>query len=151
MLYILLVIGIALVICGAFKDDEGTIVLGFIIGFPSLVAVLIAGGIYNYDSSTIDSRLAVLKEQNTIVLTQIEPLVQQALEHESSTYKDLKLDVAKVIAFTQLYPDLKANSFLNKQIDIILINQEEIKQLKLDKASLNSFHFWLWTPKVEPI
>ena len=36
----------------------------------------------------------------------------------------------------------------NKQIDIILANQEEIKQLKLDKASLNAYHFWLWTPKV---
>ena len=148
MLYILLVIGIAIIIWGAFKDDDGIIVLGFIIGFPSLVAVLIAGGIYNYNSSTIDSRLAVLEEQNTTVLTQIEPLVQQALNYESSTYKDLKLDVNKLIIFAQMYPDLKANSFLNKQIDIILANQEEIKQLKLAKASLNAYHFWLWTPKI---
>ena len=148
MLYILLVIGIIFIICGSFQNGEGTIVLGFIVGFPTLVALLIAGGIYNYDSSTINSRLTVLEEQNTTVLIQVEPLVQQALEYESSTYKDLKLDIAKIIAFTQLYPDLKANSFLNKQIDIILHNQEEIKQLKLDKASLNAFHFWLWTPKV---
>ena len=148
MLYILLVIGIVFIICGSFQNGEGTIVLGFIVGFPSLIALLIAGGIYNYDSSTINSRLAVLEEQNTTVLTQIEPLVQQALEYESNTYKDLKLDAAKIIAFTQLYPDLKANSFLNKQIDIIIANQEEMKQLKLDKASLNAYHFWLWTPKV---
>ena len=46
------------------------------------------------------------------------------------------------------YPDLKANDFLNKQIEVILTNQKEIKQLKLDKASLNAYHFWLWTPKV---
>ena len=148
MLYILLVIGILLVFWSAFGDNEGGIILGFIVGFPTLAALLIAGGIYNYDSSTINSRLAVLEEQNTTVLIQVEPLVQQALEYESSTYKDLKLDVNKLIIFAQMYPDLKANSFLNKQIDIILANQEEIKQLKLDKASLNAYHFWLWTPKV---
>lgn len=148
MLYILLVLGIVTVIWGAFRDDEGTIVLGFIIGFPTLVAMLIAGGIYNYDSATIDSRLAVLEEQNTTVLTQVEPLVQQALNYESSAYQDLKLDVNKLIIFAQMYPELKANSFLNKQIDIILVNQEEIKQLKLDKAALNAYHFWLWTPRI---
>lgn len=148
MLYILLVIGIALIIWGGFRDDEGVIVLGFIVGFPTLLAMITAVGVYNYDSSTIDSRLAVLEEQNTTVLTQVEPLVQQALNYESSTYKDLKLDVNKLIIFAQMYPELKANDFLRMQIDLILCNQEEIKQLKLDKASLNAYHFWLWTPKV---
>lgn len=153
MLYILLVIGIALIIWGvilnnSYDDGDGIIILGATIGVPSFIALLVAGGVYNYDSSTIDNRLAVLEEQNTTVLTQVEPIVQQALNYESSTYKDLKLDVNKLIIFAQMYPELKANSFLNKQIDIILANQEEIKQLKLDKATLNAYHFWLWTPKV---
>ena len=148
MLYILLVIGIAILIWGGSQEDDGILTLGFIIGFPSLLAVLIAGGIYNYDSSTINSRLAVLEEQNTTVLTQVEPLVQQALNYESNTYKDLKLDVNKLIIFAQMYPNLKANDFLRMQIDLILCNQQEIKQLKLDKASLNAYHLWLWTPKI---
>lgn len=148
MLYILLVLGIAIIIYGGFRDDEGFVCLGMIIGIPSLIALLIVGGVYNYNSSTIDSRLAVLEEQNTTVLTQVEPIVQQALNYESSTYKDLKLDVNKLIIFAQMYPKLKANDFLRMQIDIILCNQQEIKQLKLDKASLNAYHFWLWTPKV---
>ena len=148
MLYILLVIGIVITIWGGFRDDEGFIHLGFIVGFPTLAALLIAGGTYNYDSSTINSRLAVLEEQNTTVLTQVEPLVQQALNYESNTYKDLKLDVNKLIIFSQMYPELKANDFLRMQIDLILCNQQEIKQLKLDKASLNAYHFWLWTPRI---
>jgi hypothetical protein len=153
MLYILLVIGIALIIWGcilnnSYDDGDGIIIVGSVIGVFSFVALLIAGGVYNYDSSTIDTRLIVLEEQNTTVLMQVEPLVQQALNYESNTYKDLKLDVNKLIIFTQMYPELKANDFLHKQIDIILANQEEIKQLKLDKASLNAYHFWLWTPKV---
>jgi hypothetical protein len=148
MLYIILIIGIIGIIWGEFQERDGILILSFAVSFISFIAILIAGATYNYDSTTINNRLVVLEEQNTTVLTQIEPLVQKALDYESNTYKDFKLDVAKVIAFTQLYPDLKANSFLNKQIDIILANQEEIKQLKLDKASLNAYHFWLWTPKV---
>lgn len=150
MLYILIAIGILLFILGAFSKEcaEFLIGLSMLIFIVSLISLLIIGGIYNYRASTADSRLAVLEEQNQVVLNQIEPLVQQALNYESSTYKDLKLDAAKIIAFTQLYPDLKANEFLNKQIEVILTNQKEIKRLKLDKASLNAYHFWLWTPKV---
>jgi DNA-dependent RNA polymerase auxiliary subunit epsilon len=148
MLYILLVIGIILLIVGICSDNAPVFGLGIIIGGVSLFCTLIAAALYNKAVTTVDARQLVLEEQNQIVLSQIKPLVQQALEYESNTYKDFKLDAAKVIAFTQLYPELKANDFLNKQIDIILANQEEIKQLKLDKASLNAYHFWLWTPKV---
>ena len=148
MLYILLAIGLILFIIGLVKDEECLGGFGLAILVVAIFVSLVVGGVYNYQSSTIDSRLTVLEEQNTTVLTQIEPLVQQALNYESSTYKDLKLDVNKLIIFAQMYPELKANSFLNKQIDIILANQEEIKQLKLDKATLNAYHFWLWTPKV---
>lgn len=150
MLYILIAIGILLFILGVFSKEcaEFLIGLSMLIFILSFISLLIVGGIYNYRASTADSRLAVLEDQNQVVLNQIEPLVQQALNHESSTYKDLKLDAAKIIAFTQLYPDLKANEFLNKQIEVILTNQKEIKQLKLDKASLNAYHFWLWTPKI---
>lgn len=148
MLYILLIIGIIGIIWGEFQDHVGILILSFVVNFISFIAILVAGGIYNYDSSTINSRLAVFEEQNTTVLTRVEPLVQKALDYESSTYKDLKLDVNKLIILAQTYPDLKANDFLHKQIEIILANQEEIKQLKLDKASLNAYHFWLWTPKI---
>lgn len=148
MLYILLVLGIILFIIGLVKDDEFLGGFGLVILIAATGVLLMVGGVYNYRTSTIDSRLAVLEEQNTTVLTQVEPIVQQALNYESSTYKDLKLDVNKLIIFAQMYPNLKANDFLHMQIDIILCNQEEIKQLKLDKASLNAYHFWLWTPKV---
>lgn len=147
MLYILLAIGLILLIIGINRYEDILTVLGVGIFGVFLCVTAIAVGVYNYDKSTIDSRLTILEEQNQIVLSQIEPFVQQALDYESNTYKDFKLDASKIVALTQLYPDLKANDFLNKQIDIILANQAEIKQLKLDKASLNAYHFWLWTPK----
>ena len=148
MLYILLAIGLILFIVGVWNDIVPMWGMGIIIGGLSLFCTMVAFAGYNKAATTVDARQLVLEEQNQIVLSQIEPLVQQALEYESNTYKDFKLDANKLIAFSQLYPDLKANDFLNRQIDIILANQAEIKQLKLDKATLNAYHFWLWTPKV---
>lgn len=148
MLYILLAIGLILIILGITSDEDVLTSLGVVIFIVFLFVTIIVTGIYSYDKSTIDNRLAILEDQNQVVLSQIEPLVQHALDYESNTYKDFKLDANKLVAFSQLYPDLKANSFLNKQIDIILANQQEIKQLKLDKATLNAYHFWLWTSKV---
>jgi hypothetical protein len=148
MLYILLAVGLILIIFGITKYEDVLQVIGAVIFVIIFFITAIVIGVYNFDKSTINNRLSILEEQNQIVLSQIEPLVQQALDYESNTYKDFKLDANKIVAFSQMYPDLKANSFLNKQIDIILANQAEIKQLKLDKASLNAYHFWLWTPKV---
>jgi hypothetical protein len=148
MLYILLAVGLILIIFGITKYEDVLQVIGAVIFVIIFFITAIVIGVYNFDKSTINNRLSILEEQNQIVLSQIEPLVQQALDYESNTYKDFKLDANKIVAFSQMYPDLKANDFLNKQIDIILANQAEIKQLKLDKASLNAYHFWLWTPKI---
>lgn len=148
MLYVLLFIGLILLIIGITQYEDVLSAIGAGIFIVFLFVTAIAVGVYNYDKTTIDNRLVVLEEQNKVVLSQIEPLVQHALEYESTTYQGFKLDANKLIAFTQMYPELKANTFLNKQIDIILANQAEIKQLKLDKASLNAYHFWLWTSKV---
>ena len=129
MLYILLVIGIILLVIGLHYDNMPSFGTGFILAVVSLLSTLVGIANYNKVATTVDARQLVLEEQNQVVLSQIEPLVQQALEYEYNTYKDFKLDANKLIAFAQLYPELKANSFLNKQIDIILANQEEIKQL----------------------
>ena len=90
--------------------------------------------------------MRILEQQNEIVISQIEPLVEKALEYESSTYKELTPE--EIIACGNMYPELKANEFIQTQIQIILKNQEEIKKLKIEKIKLNAFSFWLWTKKV---
>lgn len=102
---------------------------------------------YNNTKSTAASKLEVLNEQNEIVLAQIEPLVQQAMNYESNTYKEFKLTPENIVAFGNMYPQLQANSFIQSQINIIVENQKEIKDLKLRIASLNAYRLWLFTKK----
>jgi hypothetical protein len=108
---------------------------------------LIAGIKYNSIKSTANAQMEVLNSQNEIVLAQIEPLVQQALNYESNTYKEFKLTPENIVAFGNMYPQLQANSFIQSQINIIVENQKEIKDLKLNIASLNAYRLWLFTKK----
>ena len=154
MLYILLFIFICILIIGLCQEvrydrdiRETMCAIGIVFSTLVLIAILIVGIKYNSIKSTANAQLEVLNEQNEIVLAQIEPLVQQALNYESSTYKEFKLTSENIVAFGNMYPQLQANSFIQSQINIIVENQKEIKDLKLKIASLYVYHLWLFTKK----
>ena len=156
MLYILLFIFICIIIYGVIHDrcidhySEIVVILtgvGTVVLIILIIATIIAGTKYNSIKSTATAQLEVLNSQNEIVLAQIEPFVQQAMNYESNTYKEFKLTPENIIAFGNMYPQLQANSFIQSQINIIVENQKEIKDLKLRIASLNAYRLWLWTKK----
>lgn len=156
MLYILLFIFICFIIGAIISEynsrysSETAGVVGGVSVLLLIITILItivAGARYNVIKSTATAQLEVLNEQNELVLTQIEPLVQQALNYESNTYKELKLTPENIVAFGNMYPQLQANVFIQSQINIIVENQKEIKDLKLRIASLNAYHLWLFTKK----
>lgn len=153
MLYIFLFIFICLIIIGlcqdvSYKDTREVLCgLGIVFSITTLIAILIAGAKYNSIKSTANTQMEVLNSQNETVLAQIEPLVQQAMNYESNTYKEFKLTPENIVAFGNMYPQLQANSFIQSQINIIVENQKEIKDLKLRIASLNAYRLWLWTKK----
>ena len=155
MLYLLLLLTLILWIIALFTANEyresvseqSTFIAGTFIGMLSIIALLSCWGTYSYRTETIGSQLEVLETQNEIILSQIEPLVQQALNYESNTYKEFKLTPENIVAFGNMYPQLQANSFIQSQINIIVENQKEIKDLKLGIASLNAYRLWLFTKK----
>lgn len=156
MLYILLFMFVCLFFGAAITegnnryDSETAVTLGRVSIFLFVVTLLVTIGVgvqYNSIKSTANAKLEVLNSQNKIVLAQIEPLVQQALNYESNTYKELKMTPENIIAFSNMYPQLQANTFIQSQINIIVENQNEIKELKLKIATLNAYHLWLFTGK----
>lgn len=143
MLCILVVVSLAVLILGLFLDEEVSVVISSVLFVTSLLALLCVLGVYNSVKSTADKQIAVLEQRNDEVIAQIEPLIKQYLEYESSTFKDLKPSADKVIAISQ-YPNLKANEFIQTQIKIILENQKKITNLKLDKAGLSAYKLWIF-------
>lgn len=143
MLWILLGISILAIISSFIVDYEDAVIAFSIIGSLVLVALVSCLGGYNSIKATADERIAVLEQRNEEVVAQIEPLVKQYLEYESSTLKDLKPNADRIIAIAQ-YPNLKGNEFVQTQIKIILENQKKITGLKLEKAGLNAYKIWIF-------
>lgn len=142
MLWIILGLGLVLLIFAIYADSEAVSGIG-IFEVVLLVVVLIMLGSYNSTKATADKQIAVLEQRNDEVVSQIETLVKQYLEYESSTYKELKPNADTLIALAN-YPELKGNEFVQTQIQIILENQKKITGLKLEKASLAAYKLWLF-------
>lgn len=143
MLWILVVVSLAVLILGVINEEEVSEVVSSVVLVISLIALLFCLGFYNSTKATADKQIAVLEQRNEEVIAQIEPLIKQYFEYESSTFKDLKPSADKVIAISQ-YPNLKGNEFVQTQIMIILENQQKITNLKLDKVSLNAYKLWIF-------
>ena len=158
MLYLLLILTLILWIIALFTvndyrgesiSEQPPFIGGTFLGVCTIIVILSCWGVYSYRTETISSQLEVLETQNEIILSQIEPVIQKALDFESTTYKELKVNPENIITISQIYPDLKDNSFIQTQLNVILNNQQQITQLKLNKATLNAFHFWIWSKRVE--
>lgn len=148
MLYILMGIFVLIFIVGIIticngNCGESLIAIGCTGSVIFLIAWLITIGCYNSTKSTADKQILVLEERNELVIKQIEPLVDKYLDYEGETYKDLKLNVNVIVSMAN-YPQLKGDEFVQSQIKIILDNQKEITNLKLSKAKLNAYKFWIF-------
>lgn len=151
MLYIFLIIFALIIAIGIIcykKDYEvaGNLLCGFGAFFfiVDLVILLSLLNSYNSIKTTAKEKIAVYEEQNEIVLKQLEPLVNKHMDFEKDVYKDLKPTAENILLLCQTYPELKSDTFVKTQINIILLNQREITDLRLSLAELNAYKLWIW-------
>lgn len=146
MWWIILGVGVVGVILGAiFIDNTDGVVAGL-----GCTVVLIAGialpiSYYNcYKiTNTIDKQIEVIEQRNLEVCEQIEPIINRYLEYETNTYEKAKPSADSLVAYT-VYPNIKGDEFLMKQINIVLDNQKQITELKMKKAEANKYGFLIF-------
>ena len=92
---------------------------------------------------TNDKQIAVIQEENEIVKKQIEPIIERYLNYEKETFEKIKIDGDNIVAYG-MFPELKGNEIVQRQIQVIIDNQEKITQLKLEKANLDKYKIWLF-------
>lgn len=150
MLYVLMGFFIFVIILGVllFKADNEEIgcalsILGSILFTIVLITFVCLLARYNSIKSSAKEQIAVYEEQNKIVLEQLEPLVNKYMHFEKNTFKDLKFSSERLLLLSQAYPELKSNTFVETQINVILYNQREISKLKLSMAKLNAYRLWI--------
>ena len=89
----------------------------------------------------IDTKIEYLTEQNSQIDDEIKLIVSSYQNHELEFYKEFE-NVSSTTLVT-LYPELKSNELVNKQLDIYFANQQEIKELELKKIESGVIRWWM--------
>lgn len=154
MLIVLGVITIAMIIGGAimlyFSDCDEPLGIGgifmIIIGAMATIAVVIVTLVQVHslvEISTIDERIAMYEEQNEEIEGQIETVVKEYQEYESGIMTEVG-DKDSYITLVSLYPELKADALVSKQIEVYLNNNRTIVDLKNQKLNEKVYRWWLY-------
>ena len=117
----------------------GTVgILGLVI---SLIATIVLGiGVSNL--SVIDDKIAMYQEENTKIEQQISAAVESYQKYETDIFTEVKSDSA--ISLVALYPELKSDTLVQKQIEVYLANNDKIKELKEEQITGNVKRWWLY-------
>lgn len=144
MILIIIVIAIICFVCiGTDVDDECTGCFGACLLFSIIVTGFLIGGIVN--GRVIDQKIAMYTEENEKIEMQMDELVTQYMEYESSAYGELKGESG--ITLISLYPELKADTLVSKQIEIYTENNQKIKELKEKAINISNYKWWVYFGK----
>ena len=118
-----------------------------IIGLLISVGIYCGGIVALQNIKYADAKIAVCEEENLRIESQIEATVNHYLEYEQGVFD--KVDISdysgdKLLLISQLYPELKADSLLQQQMDIYVKNNDEIRKLRLEKIDNQKWKFWLY-------
>lgn len=93
----------------------------------------------------IPEMISMYEEENNQIESQIGELVNKYMEYEGSTFKDLKNEDS--VALVSLYPELKSDALVEKQIEVYIENNKKIKNLKKKQIELLTYKWWLYFGK----
>lgn len=100
------------------------------------------------DLKVADKKIAMYEEENSNIQNQVSEIVKNYQDYEKNTYseslKNADLSNTDIVVLAQLYPDLKANEMVNKQIEIYQENNKKIKELKEQKINNELCKWWLY-------
>jgi hypothetical protein len=116
-------------------------IIGGIVGGIALITtiVLICVNGSNYG---IDQKIELYESENQQIEEDIAVLVNEYMKHEENIFVECAPDSS--ISLIALYPELKSNLLVEKQIEIYVANTEEIKQLKSQRISASIIKWWLY-------
>ncbi len=149
LVLLILIFAIALtvsIICYFKCYADGVFVaLNFVFGFllaVSLIAVMILGVSYS-NIRIVDNKIEIYQTENTKIENQIEAVVKSYKEYESETFTALVPSENVEMLFT-MYPELKSNTLVEKQIELYVSNNVVIKKLQIEKLQYRLYGWWLF-------
>lgn len=139
MLIVLMILTICFIVVAIIDvENEGW---GYYLGILGAIGlgildaiVLIGSSIYITSGITAAPKIEMYEEENTKIEKQIDTLVKQYMEYEGKTLAEFKSESS--ITLVSLYPELKSDDLVSKQIEVYIENNNKIKELKEDKINM---------------
>ena len=94
------------------------------------------------EAKFVKDKIAMYEEQNSKIEEQIDVVVKQYMEYESDTYAMTAPESS--ITLVSLYPELKSDELVKRQITVYQENNEKIAKLKEEQIDSNAAKWWLY-------
>jgi uncharacterized membrane protein YhiD involved in acid resistance len=148
MIIVIFLICVSVILLGAWlyiciAETAGSIVmtcgfLGSIISFIALIVLLVdVSGL-----KTLDAQIKMYQTENTNIENQITECVKQYQKYETEIFTEVAPDSAMTLI--ALYPELKSDQLVKKQIEIYIANNQKIKELKEEKIIGDVYRWWAY-------
>ena len=149
MLILLFVVFVGLYILGSKFIDEYehepfrfVTQLCTVIGAAISIISIVCNAISLSESLYIDEKIEMYQEENENIEKQIDTIVQNYMNYESSTFIDLKGNDAMTLV--SLYPELQSDELVKTQIATYQANNNKLKELKELKIDSKVYRWWLY-------
>lgn len=160
MIVAIALIGVALLITGTIKyrkvdgdtkhqleyegdwlPGEPRMVIGCVIIVCTIIAALVLIGLV-VKGWTIQEKIDLIDAENSNIDSQIRETVENYKDYEQSTFDKISDKSADIIV--QLYPELKSDELVAKQIEIYTDNKQRIISLKEQLINQKTYKWWLY-------
>ena len=106
------------------------------------IILTISVGVMYAPHITIDERIEMYRNENSQIEHQISVVVNNYMEYEVDTFEKFKDE--DCITLVNLFPELKANELVAKQIEVYVENNKTIKSLEYEKTQYKIYAWWLF-------
>lgn len=144
MAILLFVLGLALLIffaCADCVEDWGFIGAVFI-----CIAVIMFGwnayGIRQC-KHVIPAQIAMYEEENARIEEKVANTVTKYMEYEKDIFIEVSPD-DDAFTLISLYPELRSDTLISKEIEVYVSNNDKIKELKSEMIRISNYRFWLY-------
>lgn len=140
-----IILSIIMAIVGDKTCDEWpttVLVIGVIMFFISFIATIVLSIGYS-NNRIIDKKITIYQEENQHIEEQIQAVVDNYMQYESETFDKITGD-GDPITLVTLYPELKSNELVARQIEVYQENNQQIKELRCEKLDHQIEAWWLF-------
>ena len=135
---------ISVVLLIFFHRNDGAFLLGIFSIIVSIICIIamLAVGVNLVSGQTTQDKISLYEAENAEIDSQICEIVEGYKSYEKETFEKISNKSANVLV--ELYPDLKSNEIVTKQMEIYMSNKKRVMSLQEDLINQKPLRWWLY-------